>query len=145
MSTSAIITNEIVRSRSLPERPKRGLRSVSYSLDGAVMLARYNSAESAQEGYQTPQPRIIQSRRKIADCRPLPDFGQSRIRHHNSGHGADVEPARERKRPGRDEFAGMRSDYARAENAAVLRGDNLDVPVRLAFGLCAVVFVVGPA
>src|SRR5947209_2893716 len=140
MSTSAIITNEIVRSRSLPERPKRGLRSVSFSLDGAVMLARYNSAESAQEVYQTPQPRIVQSRRKIADCRPLPDFGQSRIRHHNSGHRADVEAARERKRPGGDQLAGLRANNARTEDAAVLRGHDLDVPVRLALGLRALVF-----
>src|SRR3954464_6649871 len=145
MSTSAIITNRIVRSRSLPERPKRGTRSVSFSLDGAVMRARYNLAESTEKVYQTAQPWIVQGRRKIADCRAFADFRQSRIRDHNSGHRADVEAARERERPCGDQFAGLRPDDTCAQNAAVFGGNDLDVALGRALSLGAVVFVVRPA
>ena len=40
---------------------------------------------------------------------------------------------------------GMRAHNGGAENAAILRGDDLDVAVRLALGLRAVVLVIGPA
>src|ERR1041384_1484738 len=106
---------------------------------------RYSSAESAQEVYQAAQLRSVQTRRKIADRGPFPDFRQSRIRHHNSGHGADIESARERERPGRDQLARLRPDDGRSEDAAILRRNDLDVAVGFPLGLRPVIVVIGPA
>src|SRR4051812_14718880 len=109
------------------------------------MRARYNLAESAEKVYQTAQPWTVQTRRKIANCRALADFRQSRIWDHNSGHRADVEAPRERERPCGDQFAGLRADDTCPQNAAVFGGDDLDVAVGRALGLGAVVFMVRPA
>src|ERR1043165_5809305 len=75
----------------------------------------------------------------MGDRRAFPDFGQSRIRHHNSGHGADIQALRERQGPRRDELARMRAHDSSAENESILFGDDFDVAVRLALGLRAVV------
>src|SRR4051812_50078914 len=109
------------------------------------MRARYSLAESAEKVYQTAQPWTVQTRRKIADCRALADFRQSRIRDHNSGHRADVKAARERERPCGDQFAGLRADDTGAQNAAVFGGDDLDVALGRALGLGAAAFMLRPA
>ena len=58
---------------------------------------------------------------------------------------ANIQPLRDRQRPGGDQFAGLRADDGGAENSAFLVGDDLDVTVRLALGLGAVIIVIRPA
>src|SRR5262249_45905911 len=171
ISTSAIITNRIVRTRSLPDSPKReGRRSrapvavvcviagpsnktarpAGYSLyhiesrEFGRKRAR-RSAQASQQRDDAPHPRVRGAGSEIGGRGALANLGKRRIGQHDLGKGPQVEPALHGKRPGRDQLAGLCAHDGRAENAAARVGDDLDVAAPLALGLAAVVLVIGPA
>src|SRR5580704_19144834 len=86
------------------------------------------SSETAQPGYDAPHKRARQTAGEIGDGGALADFGESRIRHHHTGEGPDVEALGDRQRPGRDQLARVRPDDGGAENPSVGGRDDLDVP-----------------
>ena len=153
MRISATITNTMVRSSSLPDRPTRGpcVARARARRDLHRPLARLPSCNvclnrrCASSAMMRRTHGLRQTWRKKVDGRAFADFRQRRIGQNDAGHRANIEPLRQRQHPGRDQFAGLRADDCRAEDLALAVGDDLDVAVGLALGLRAVVVVIGPA
>src|SRR5262249_40805652 len=136
----------MVSTRSLPERPKRGVRpaatSVAVSLFiGADSVMRRGLSETTQERYDAPQRRPGQTGGEVADGRPFSDFRQGRIGQDQLADGPDIEALLNGERPRGDELAGMRSHDGGAENDPFVRGDHLDVSARVTLRLGPVVVV----
>src|SRR6185437_16253139 len=149
MSTSASMTKRIVSTSSLPERPTRHLRRGDAT--GAVVSngsgpgSKTASTENSEIANDAPQQRPRQTRQVVLDCRPLADLGQGRIRHDEVGEAAHGQSLPYRQAPGGNQFSRLCADNAGAENATLFVDDDLDVTVRRALGLGAVIVVIGPA
>ena len=74
------------------------------------------STENSQPGDDAPHPRARQTWRETVDGCAFSDFRQRRIRQHDAGQCADIEPLRDRQRPHRDQFAGLRADDGGAQD-----------------------------
>src|SRR3990172_3963284 len=151
MRISATITNRIVRSNSLPDRPMRkpcawlGTSSAAGTFVGPGSGSNPASTEDSQPSYDAPHPGARQTRHEEVNRRTLADFRQRRIGQHDSGKSADVEPLRYGQGPGRDQFAGLGADDRRAYYFAILLRYDFDVAVGLALRLPGFVIMKGPA
>src|SRR5512144_598262 len=148
MSTSATITNSMVRNNSLPERPIRSVRAAGGAacpLIGSVTGSKKSSTEESQPANDAPHPRTGQTRGEKDDRGPFPDLGQRRIRQDDPRHGPDIQLLGNRERPGRDQLARLRADDCGTEDATFGRSDDLYMTVYVAFGMGAVIVVIGTA
>src|ERR1039458_8028075 len=151
MRISASITNKMVRNNSLPDRPMRGLRAghgaddATGSLVGSVPGSNMASAEDSQPSDDAPHPRARQTRREIVDGRAFADFRQRRIGQNDAGKASDVQPLRDRQSPHGDQFSGLSADDGGPYDLTFAVGDDLNMTVRLALGLGAIVVMIGPA
>src|SRR6516164_1157773 len=155
MSTSAIITNRTVRMRSLPDRPRRGLRAKSSAAAGRSVIEdalrhalerdpeealRHAaiSTEATQQTDDAPHPGSRQTRHEIGGGGLFSNLRQGRIRHHDTSKRADVGAAAHGERPSGDQLAGGGAHYGDAEDSAARIGHDLDVPPRLTLRMSAV-------
>src|SRR3984957_1939044 len=138
MSTSAIITNRIVRTRSFPESPKRGTRTdpgrvavsslIRVSLGASLAFSQVlQSAKTAQPPYDATHLITRQTPHEICHGGPFSHLPVGRIGHDQAGKGPDIELLRDRQGPGGDHFPGPGPDNGGAENVPPAVGDDLDV------------------
>src|SRR5665213_3992382 len=106
MSTSAIITNRIVRTRSFPERPKRNARTGSGRATGSSLMSRASllpvpraampagtrsSTKTTQPPYDATHQRGRQTSGEIGHRGALSHLGIGRIRENNPGNSVDIQ------------------------------------------------------
>src|SRR3984957_17977255 len=144
MSTSAIITNRIVRTRSFPERPKRSVRTGSgraadsslisraslLSVSQAAMpLRTRSSAKTTQPAYDAAHEGARQTPGEIGHRRAFSHLGIGRIWNNNPGKGVDIQFLVDGECPGGNVFGGSGANDRRPENVAPAIGDDLDVAI----------------
>src|ERR1043165_2143117 len=148
MSTSATITNRMVRNSSLPDRPMRGACArvgAGCPLAGSVTGSKKSSTENPEPADDAPPPRAGQTGREEVDRGAFPDLRQRRIRQDHPGQRPDIQSLRDRQRPCRDQLSRLRAHDGRAKDDTFRRSDDLYMTMHLALGLGAVIVVIGPA
>src|SRR5436190_22339839 len=140
----------MVRTRSLPDRPSRSPTrscpgfSPSAGAFSCVIAVFAVSAKPTQQVQNAPHPVGRQTWREKGDGSPFSDLRIGRIRHHNFGKSADVEPVVDGERPGGDLLGCRGTDDGGAENEALGAGHYLDMPADLTLSLGALVVMIGP-
>src|SRR5579884_3632886 len=127
--TSLSITNTIVSTRRRAEGERSGI---------GLSEAGEDADEAARAGREQPG-----GVKRAGGA--LAGLAAGRVGHDQVGERLDLEVLRDRQRPWLDQVAGVGPQDRGAEDAAVARRHDLDLPLRLAFRLGAVVVREGPA
>src|SRR3984957_20142813 len=156
MSTSAIITNRIVRTRSFPESPKRGTRTnpgrvavsslIRVSLGASLAFSQVlQSAKTAQPPYDATHLITRQTPHEICHGGAFSHLPIGRIGPDQTSKGTTNELLGDRQGPGGDQFPGRGPDNGGAEDVALAVGNNLDVAIGRLRGQGPVVLAIGRA